>query len=157
VGVEAAQVCLAELHENFLCGQPVAGVLEIGGFGNGARERIIGVGSGQHLLHLELGARPPGEEWLGPFLNQLTLLAPVVLLRVPDSPLFKPQRHEAKRARFEPGGFNLSGEVRVTRVAPLFSGFVVEGRVEGCSGKFTLSVLAISEVFLKKILFGSDL
>ncbi|MBT8365566.1 MAG: hypothetical protein KJP23_12780 [Deltaproteobacteria bacterium] len=45
---------MAELHEDSRRMQVVAGVLEIVGLGDGIRERVSGIGSWQHLLHLEL-------------------------------------------------------------------------------------------------------
>lgn len=39
----------------------------------------------QHLLHLELTARPAGDNRLGPLLDRFGVFAPVMLAWVPDA------------------------------------------------------------------------
>ncbi len=69
VGIEAAQVRLAQLHQDLFRLCPLAGIFEIVGPGDGVIERIVGVFTGQHLLHLEHGAGAVSDDRLGPFLD----------------------------------------------------------------------------------------
>src|ERR1035441_1432410 len=83
VGIQAAKIRLAEFHQYAVCSRHVAGVLPVVGFNDGIGERIVRVLPGQYLLQFELAPRAPGNNRLGPLLDGLILLAPVVLARIP--------------------------------------------------------------------------
>lgn len=95
VSIQAAEIGLAEIHQDLVRSLVVARVLPVVGFADGIRERIFRVRPGQHLLHLELLPRPAGDDWLGPVVDRLTLLAPVVLQGIPRASVFELKRNQS--------------------------------------------------------------
>lgn len=86
-------------------------------------ERIVGIRTGQHLLHREVWARPAGDDRLDPLFDGIIFFAPVMLLCVPHALIFEAEWHKAERGHIEAGGSDFSGKVRVARVAPLLAWF----------------------------------
>jgi len=66
VGVQAAEIGLAELHQDLVRSLSVAGILEVVGLGDGIAVQIIGVPPGHDLLHFERLPRAAGDDRLGP-------------------------------------------------------------------------------------------
>jgi len=68
VGVQAAEIGLAEVHQDLVRSLSVAGILEVVGLGDGIAVQIIGVPPGHDLLHFERLPRAAGDDRLGPLL-----------------------------------------------------------------------------------------
>ena len=68
---------------------------------------------------LELRSGAASYDRLRPFLNRLALLTPVFLGRVPRPGVLQPEWGESKRARVDPGGLDLAGQIWIAGIAPL--------------------------------------
>src|SRR3989304_756325 len=68
VGVQAAEIGLAEVHQDLVRSLSVAGILEVVGLGDGIAVQIVGVPPGHDLLHFERLPRAAGDDRLGPLL-----------------------------------------------------------------------------------------
>lgn len=97
MGIEAAKVGLAEVHQDFVGTFDVAAVFPIVRLYDGVGKRILYIRSRQHLLHLKFRARPPRDDWFGPAFDRLTLLTPVMIGRVPRVPRFQFERSKPQR------------------------------------------------------------
>lgn len=108
MGVQAPEIGLAELHQDGVRGPAFTGVLEVIGFADRVGVGVVGIGPWQNLLHLERLPGATGDDGLGPFVNGLTLLAPVLLVRVPYALIFERERDEPQRGDVEPRRLDLS-------------------------------------------------
>lgn len=75
----------------------------------------------QDLLHLERLPGATSDDGLGPLVDGLTLLAPVLLLRVPYALVFEGERDEPQRSHVESRRLDLSRKVGMPGVAPLLA------------------------------------
>src|SRR5580692_500403 len=121
MSIEAAKVGLAKVPQNFAGTFDVAAVFPIVRLYDGVGKRILCIRSRQHLLHFKFRARSPRDDWFDPVFDRLTLLAPVMLGRVPRVPRFQFERSKAQRLRVKPRAFNFTRKIGIARVAPLLA------------------------------------
>lgn len=111
MGIKAAQVRLAEIHQNLVRALPISGIFAVNSLPDrvGIRIWVVRVHSRQYLFHFEL--RPPASrnDRLGPFINRLAFFAPILLRRVPHAQSLKFQRDQIQRADVEALRFDLAG------------------------------------------------
>jgi len=95
-GVETAQVRLAQIHQDSLCAVSVAGIVPIIRFRDrvGKRVRTLRVQSRKHLLHFELRPLPSSDDRLGPFVDRISFLTPVLFGGVPHTPILQAERNQ---------------------------------------------------------------
>ncbi len=108
--IQAAQVRLAEIHQNFVRVFPVSSVFAVNSLPDwvGIWIWAVRVHSRQDLFHFEL--RPPASrnDRFGPLIDRLAVLSPVLLRRVPHAPSLKFQRDQIQRADVEALRFDLA-------------------------------------------------
>jgi len=109
VGVEAAQVGLEHLSEDVLRTGGVTGGFQIIRCEDRMGVEVLRVASRQHLLHLEHRPGSARDDGLGPVLDRLAFLAPVLALRFPAAILVQRERREVERGGVDPGRSNLPG------------------------------------------------
>ena len=86
VGVEAADIGLAKLHEYPNRAGVIVRILQFVGADYGI---VIGVVHREHLLHFEFLTWSPRDDPLGPIVEGVAFFAPVFLFRIPDSLLLQ--------------------------------------------------------------------
>src|SRR5450756_2243741 len=72
------------------------------------------------MFHLILGSLTPADGRLRPRLYRFVWLSPIVLLRVPHATFFELEGCKAQGGYIEVPGLDLSGNVGMPRVTPLF-------------------------------------
>lgn len=122
VGVEAAQVGLEQLVQERTRAAPVAAIAQIVRLEDGIGVEVLGVVTGQHLLHLEHRPRPASDDRLGVFVDRLAGLAPVFFGGIPLAERMQRERHEPQPAHVDGGRDDRPRQVRVPRVPPLTAG-----------------------------------
>jgi len=99
----------------------------------------------QHLLHLKFRTRSPRDDWFGPVLDRLALLAPVVFGWIPHAPLFQFERGNAQRLHVEPRSFNFAGNIGIARmnvmVSELLGGTTFQQTVEAATLRFRYTAI----------------
>jgi hypothetical protein len=95
MGVQAAEIGLAEFHQDFVCGPALTGILQVVRFADRVGVEIIRVPSWYDLFHLESLPGSAGD-------NRLVLLAPVVIVRGPGALVLELERHQPKDGNIEP-------------------------------------------------------
>lgn len=118
MGIETAKIGCEGIHEQAVGFAIVTGVSQIHSFEDRIGIRIIRIFSGQHLFHLILRSSAAFNDRSCPGLERLIRFTPVVLLRIPHSPVFKTKRYKPKGGYVEAPRFDLAGQVRVAAVAP---------------------------------------
>src|ERR1035438_1052014 len=94
VGGKTTKIGLAEIPQDLVRALAIAGILSVVGFANRIGKGIVRVRARQHLLHLKLRSRTVCDDWLGPLLDRLTPLAPVVFRGAPKAPFLESQRDQ---------------------------------------------------------------
>ena len=119
VGIEAAKVGLAEIHQDLVRTFNIAAVFAIVRFYDGVRKRIVTIRSRQHLLHFEFRTRSPRDDSLGPIFDRLALLTPIMLAWIPRPSRFQFERGESQRRHIESHGFDLARKIGIPGIVPL--------------------------------------
>ena len=119
VGIETAEIRTKEVHERAVCFTVVAGLFQFNGFEYGIRIRVVRILAGDHLFHLIRRSWTALDDLLLPVFEGFVRLSPVLFLRKPHALIFELKRCEVQGGDIEAPALDLSGEIRMSRVAPL--------------------------------------
>jgi hypothetical protein len=97
VRVEAAKVFGEQLHQQVACAPLIACHAQLSGFENRVGVVVLRIGAWDDPLELEHRPFAARDDLLGPVLDGLVLLAPVLVVWIPVALRVEGKRHEPER------------------------------------------------------------
>lgn len=119
MGVEAAEVQREEPLEELARPLAISRRPPIERLENRIRVHVVGIGAGDHQLHLEHRPLSPGDDRPRPLVDGLSLLPPALLLGIPFAQAPEREGNETELGGVEPYRRHRAREVRMPRVGPL--------------------------------------
>ncbi len=120
MGIETAKITLAQVHQEVGPLAALACIPEFQGLDDRVAVVICRALNGKNLFHFIGESRSMRNDRFGPFFNQFVFLNPVVIGGIPFPKFFETQRNETKGIRIKFHRFDVSGEIRMTGIVPLF-------------------------------------